>query len=379
MGCGPIRNQGQGFSTKGLPVAVGVPEPLSRRLRRLAVTLGFGGAGGALFAWAGLPAPWLAGAMVATGTAALSGIEVGVPRWARDAVFGLLGISIGAAVTWATLLRMTTWPLSMAMLALAVVAITWAQFGYYRRWFGMDRLTAYFAGLPGALSTVLATATAFSADVRRIAIIQSVRLFALVAVLPLAITAVSGAPSQGRAALAAAVATAASPGDTVLLVTTSAAAGLLLEWLGVPAGLLLGATLASAVFHLLGIVGGGLPDWLLIPGYVVLGALIGSRFVFVDLASIRRAFLAGVGGLAIGLLVSALAAAAVSAAIAIPFGQAWLAFAPGGLEAMAILAFALDLDPAFVGAHQIARFLAMSVAIPLIAVYLSRRPPERRD
>ena len=208
----------------------------------------------------------------------------------------------------------------------------------------------------------------------RIAIVQSVRLFALVAVLPVAITAMSATPAP-QAAGATAV---ASPAGTALLVAAGAAAGFLLEWLGVPAGLLLGATFAGAALPLAGIVAGGLPDWLLIPGYVVLGALIGARFVFVDPASIRRALLAGAGGLAIGLLISAAAAALVTAALAIPFGQAWLAFAPGGLEAMSILAFALDLDPAFVGAHQIARFLAMSVAIPLVAVWLARRRRQGR-
>ena len=49
-----------------------------------------------------------------------------------------------------------------------------------------------------------------------------------------------------------------------------------------------------------------------------------------------------------------------------------VAYAPGGLEAMTILAFALHLDPAFVGAHHLWRFLYVSVMMPLAVAYLAR-------
>jgi len=41
--------------------------------------------------------------------------------------------------------------------------------------------------------------------------------------------------------------------------------------------------------------------------------------------------------------------------------------APGGLEAMMILSFLLGLDPAYIGAHQFARFLGIAVLLPLMA------------
>jgi uncharacterized membrane protein AbrB (regulator of aidB expression) len=40
---------------------------------------------------------------------------------------------------------------------------------------------------------------------------------------------------------------------------------------------------------------------------------------------------------------------------------------------MMILAFALHLDPAFVGAHHLARFLYVSVMMPFAVAYVSRR------
>ena len=49
----------------------------------------------------------------------------------------------------------------------------------------------------------------------------------------------------------------------------------------------------------------------------------------------------------------------------LPFGQLWLAYAPGGVEAMAAMALALHLDPAFVGAHHVLRILGLNLISPL--------------
>jgi hypothetical protein len=52
-----------------------------------------------------------------------------------------------------------------------------------------------------------------------------------------------------------------------------------------------------------------------------------------------------------------------------------VAFAPGGLEAMTVLALALGLDPLYVGAHHLARFFAISFTLPLVAkLFLGRAP-----
>ena len=49
-----------------------------------------------------------------------------------------------------------------------------------------------------------------------------------------------------------------------------------------------------------------------------------------------------------------------------PFAQALVAFSPGGLEAMSLLSIALGLDPLFVSAHHLARFILISVTLPFV-------------
>ena len=52
-----------------------------------------------------------------------------------------------------------------------------------------------------------------------------------------------------------------------------------------------------------------------------------------------------------------------------------MSYAPGALDAMMILALALHLDPIFVGAHHVARFMLISAALPLFVRIYGQTPP----
>ena len=107
-------------------------------------------------------------------------------------------------------------------------------------------------------------------------------------------------------------------------------------------------------------------------GFVTTGAVIGVRFkgtrLGLLLSTLPGAFVSVV--MALGL--SAGFAALGAVLLDLSFGQLWLAYAPGGVEAMAAMAIALRLDPAFVGAHHILRILGLNAVSPL---WLRRRPP----
>jgi uncharacterized membrane protein AbrB (regulator of aidB expression) len=85
---------------------------------------------------------------------------------------------------------------------------------------------------------------------------------------------------------------------------------------------------------------------------------------------------AGISGFAVALAVSVAGALATSAVSDVSFTHVLVAFAPGGLEAMTIMAFALNLDPAYVGSMQIARYIGISLILPLWAKRVSGK---RRD
>jgi uncharacterized protein len=331
--------------------------------------------GGFAFTLVNAPAPWLAGSMLATLPLLAAGARFEIPSILRDAVFLLLGTQIGAAVNWETVAGMGRWPLSLVFLALTVTAIVVSGMAFFRRTQGWDEATAFFAAVPGALSLVLMVANQSGADMPRVTVVQSFRLVFLVAALPLLITGLgplgfgAGAGAEGPHP---SLVQASGALDTLLAIAAGAALGSLFAWARVPAGLMLGAAFANGVLHLLGIVSGALPPGLLTPAYVVLGAAIGDRFAGVRAADIMATLWVGFGGFLLSLVIALVGALAASRIAGVPLAYALVAFAPGGLEAMSALGIALGLDPAYVGVHQIARYLGLSIALPVITGLFAR-------
>ncbi|MGE4250066.1 MAG: AbrB family transcriptional regulator [Parvibaculaceae bacterium] len=335
------------------------------------MTLALGAAGGGAFAVIHFPAPWLAGSMIAAIVAVLCGLKLWVPNALRSAAFIILGVQIGSSVTMETLNTVARWPLSLVMLMVTVAAVTAACYLFYRRMRAWPVADALFSSLPGALGLVVALADEAKADMRRVIIAQSIRLFFLVAALPLIINSLSTHQPPGTVA--------ANPvwWEITLVVAASAAVALLCERLRVPAGLFVGAIVTSALFYVGGIAHGALPAPILILANVVLGTSLAARFQDFTMGELLHALGDGVAGFAIALVISVLGAVLTSLIAGLPFAQTLLAFAPGGLDVMTVIALALNLDPAYVGAHQLARYLAMSLVIPPLTAYLLRRrlPP----
>ena len=332
------------------------------------LTVALGAIGGGMFALAGVPAAWLSGAMIAVAVAAATGFKVHAPDRVRTVVFVVLGTSIGSAVTPETIAEIGAWPGSLGILAVAVVAMIGASTAWLTRVWGWERATARYSSIPGALSQVLVLALRSGADLPRIAFAQSLRLFVLVALMPWLLPGAGDFVPLGDGAHLSLI-------ETGLVLAGGYAAGLLMERLGVPGGALIGGMLVSTGLHATGMVEGRLPGPLLILGFVVTGCVIGVRFGNASFASIRSAFRGSLESVMLALGVSALFAFVAHTLLELPFGQLWLAYAPGGVEAMTIMAFALGLDPAFVGAHHVVRLIVLNLFVPLWLYHAGRRTP----
>jgi membrane AbrB-like protein len=333
-------------------------------IRALAV----GAIGGGLAFMTGVPAPWLAGSLIATIIAIYCNQNLELPDWLRTLAFILLGIQTGTAVNSDTLYRAAQWPLSIACMSVTVVIIVWACMLYYERLRKWNRATAFFASLPGALSMVILLASSSGADMRRVTISQSVRLFFLIAALPVVILVIS--PSTD---VVTATPEASSVFEIIVLVLASAVAGLLFERLRVPAGLILGSALASAALGLGNVIHGGAPVSILIPANVILGVMIGLRFKGISLRELATVFGDGFAGFAIAMVIAVAGAVFTAVVAGLPIALTLLAFAPGGLEAMTIMAFALNLDPAYVAAHQVARYIGLVLLMPAVTGFVLHR------
>ncbi|MCW5682354.1 MAG: AbrB family transcriptional regulator [Xanthobacteraceae bacterium] len=331
--------------------------------------------GGAIFAYLHLPAAWLAGSLVAVSALALAGAPVYVPDLLRKIIFVVLGISLGAAVTPETLAGIRTWPITLSVLVLSLPATMAAVMLYLHYVSGWKYRETLYASAPGALSAVLAMAADAKVDVRMVAFVQTVRVFFLIAALPGALLAAGLSPHAGAVPPAAAVHT-ASLNDMLIMAGTGIASALIAERLRVPAGLMIGPMIVNGVLHGSGYVQGNIPPVLLLISFVVLGAFTGTRFAGTTAAMIRRLFLDSIGAFVVAMIVAVIFAFAASWLSGEDIAKTILAFAPGGLEAMTILAFLIGLDPAFVGAHHLVRFLLIAALLPFIARLLMGKGAE---
>ena len=104
----------------------------------------------------------------------------------------------------------------------------------------------------------------------------------------------------------------------------------------------------------------------------LIGAWVGVRFIGFDWGLFGRSAAAAVGSFLVAIAIAAAFAIAAGFTLGLPFAQTLLAFSPGGLEAMTLLAFALGIDPLYVGAHHLARYFMINVSLPFLVAWLRR-------
>jgi membrane AbrB-like protein len=337
---------------------------------RLALTLGLSAAGGWTATLLGLPAGWIAGGLLTVALASLAGLDTDFPAPLRAPVYLVLGLYAGSGVSAETVHQMQTWPASFGILGLSLVVLISASYWWLHDRCGWDRNAALLASLPGALSFVLAAAEGLKVDMKKVAISQSIRLLLLVELIPL-IALLIGLPHGASRAPAPPT---AGPVDLLILTAAGIVASVVITKLQLPGAWLLGGLVASAALSLGGIVEARLPDILVVPCTIALAAIAGSRFRPGDWAILP--IIAGPALVAVGIasLVSGIAAMLVTLLLGVNFIQTLLAFAPGALETLIILATQMDIDPAYVAAHHVARLLVLVAAVPILARWLDRHP-----
>ncbi|MGL5115925.1 MAG: AbrB family transcriptional regulator [Beijerinckiaceae bacterium] len=335
-------------------------------IRHQVETLAAGVAGAFAFNLVSLPAASLCGAMIAVAMLMMTGRTVELDSRLRDFGFLLAGIGMGAAVTPDMLQGLSRYPVSLAIFAASLVITVVVTQAILRKLTGMDRATAVLSAMPGALSMVLAVAAETpKANVAQITLIQSVRLFALVTLLP-TIVAATGATG----ALPATVAM--SPQTLIIVLSAGLALSWLLDRLKLAAAWIFGGMMASAVAHGGGWATGVVPGLLNEAAFMLVGVYIGIRFSAIRLAALKELLGVALLALAAGVIV-AVGAAWLAASLGVAsFEAALLAYVPGALEAMIVLGGALGLDPIFVGLHHLSRFFGISLLLPFLANWLRR-------
>jgi membrane AbrB-like protein len=215
------------------------------------------------------------------------------------------------------------------------------------------------------MAQVIALSSELGGDLRAVAIVQTVRVLLLVVGLPNALAlfglVVPAVPvPRGPAGFSVL-------GEMILLLAVAVAFAVIFMRLRFPGGLLFGALAGSAILHGSGLVHAALPWWIGSASVVTLGALVGSRFANTSVRMLLAHLGAAFGSFAVSMAVATVFILIVTRLLSFPIANVVIAFAPGAQDTMMVLALALHLDPVYVGAHHLARFLVVTLAVAVAA------------
>ena len=345
------------------------PVPMDPAFRRIlletAETLAFALAGGLTFIFLGLPAGLVSGSVLAVASAAVLGRPMRLPVPLARVCYVIVGTLLGTVVTPETLRGVATWPASIVLLMLASLGMIAATMTYLRVVHRWDPLSALMGASPGSMAQVIALSSELGGDLRAVAIVQTVRVLLLVVGLPNALAlfglVVPAVPvPRGPAGFSVL-------GEMILLLAVAVAFAVVFMRLRFPGGLLFGALAGSAILHGSGLVHAALPWWIGSAAVVTLGALVGSRFANTSARMLLAHLGAAFGSFAVSMAVATVFILIVTRLLSFPIANVVIAFAPGAQDTMMVLALALHLDPVYVGAHHLARFLVVTLAVAVAA------------
>lgn len=333
---------------------------------RVLTNLAVGTLGGAVFAWAGMPLAWMIGAMAATIAAAALGIPMAFSMLLRTAMIAVLGITLGSMFTPETLGRAGAVLPAIALLALFLPLCVGVGYLVMRRVAGQSRPTAFFSSFPGGLTEMVLLGQSFRADTPRVSLVHAVRIVCVVAIIPVWFRFVLGhdVPSS----IPGAPPLDAFPLIEVPILIGCGVLGVPLARLArVPAAVLVGPMVLSAVLHGSGLSSVPPPAPVVAGAQVVIGAAIGTRFAglrFVPLGPVIAS-----GALSAVLMILLAAATAWLGSHLLPWDMQvlFVAFAPGGLTEMMLIAIVIGIDPAFVTTLHMVRILMVVLLAPWVA------------
>lgn len=319
-----------------------------------ALTLSIAAAGGWVMWHFHMPLAWLLGAMIATGLGALLRLPLSMPAFARPPMTALIGAMLGTSFSPAVFEHLGLWLVSLSGLAVFITAAGATVYLYFRKVAGLDHPTAFFSAMPGGLVEMVTLGSERGGDEKTIALIHASRIFLVVLTLPFLIQIFTGSPisRSGAAYVPLSDVALADLAWFAAAVVSGVAIGVLLR---LPARYLMGPMAVSALLHFSGVTNFQMPSVALAAAQIVIGATVGCRFAMASPKEILKVIGLSIGSTLLLLCVSLGFAGALAYFTGDRFIALVLAFSPGGVAEMSIIALSLGIEVPFVVLHHIVR------------------------
>ncbi|MDP1668242.1 AbrB family transcriptional regulator [Phaeovulum sp.] len=341
--------------------------PKGTHLPTLALTLALGTGGGFVARAVHLPLPMLLGSLLAVAAAALAGLKPfgRLPQFPPDLrllFVPIIGVAIGGNFTPQIVAEARLWWPSLVALCLYIPVAHLLGYRALRATGKLDPITTFFGTAPGGLVETVMMGEEMGADVAMLTMLQFLRLILTIIVVPLGFTIATGhaVGSAGGASLVVTHVLSLADWGWIL---GAAALGLALGRASrLPAGVITGPILVSAAMHLSGLSDASPPLWSIMATQIVIGTSLGVRFAGMPLAYFALALRLAAVNVTIFIALAAVFAVALADFVHEPVAAVFLAFAPGGLTEMALIALSLQMSVIYVTAHHVLR-IVLAVAL----------------
>lgn len=350
----------------------------SHPMANRALTFVLAAAGTAVFWLLNLPLPFLFGPMAFCLAGALAHLPLKGFGQVSVAARTILGVAVGASITPEVVAQLPQMALSVALIPIFIAVIAAVGVPFFRKLWGFDAPTAYYAAMPGGLQDMVIFGTEAGGDPRALSLIHATRVLIIVTLAPFLLSHLYGAALTNP--IGAPVAD--LPWYELLIMAAAAWVG----WkggerIGLFGASILGPMIVTAVLSLTGVVHFRPPAEAILAAQFFIGCGIGVHFLGVTWGELTRVVAAGV---AYVLVLAVLAAAFSGLVTALGLGEpvpAFLAFAPGGQAEMTVLAIVTGADLGFVITHHLTRIVIVIVGAPVVAGLIARRrkAPRRSD
>ena len=357
----------------GTPNMTRSPSPVLKH-RALTLALAFCGVG--VFLLLGLPLPFLFGPMTACLLAALIGLPLKGMVVISVAGRTVLGVAVGASVTPALVGQIPQMAASVALIPLYICVIAAVGVPFFRRVYGFDWATSWYAAMPGGLQDMVIFGQEAGGDVRALSLIHATRVLIIVTLAPVILTFGFGQTLDNPIGAPAA--------DLPVSELAIMVAAALIGWkggerIGLFGASILGPLIVTAALSLAGVIHYRPPSEAILTAQFLTGIGIGVGYVGVTLHELRRDVAAGV---VFVLLLAGLAAGFTE--IVVFFGLAepvegFLSFAPGGQAEMTVLAIVAGADLGFVIVHHLTRIMVVITGAPIAARFFRVRERRREE
>jgi membrane AbrB-like protein len=331
------------------------------------------------FFFLNLPAPYLMGSLF--GVWVIGGVLpaiqpfLGVARWVHVPVILGLGVLIGATFTADIFLNIQRWSVTVLTMIFVTVIVTFIGYMFLTRLRGYDPRLAFLCSVPGgqAEATVLAHELVDKDYV--VALFHLIRVTFVFLTTPLLLAILEGqvAVTQSNMVLQSMPSLSELGLPQIVKFLGIAVGGYFAaHFMRIPMPHLTGPIFLSAGLHIVGIVAIPRINEFVIIAQLVIGGAVGARLAQVSFSEVLQYLSDGLVNTVVILAFYLTATFLMSSIMDVSFLEMWLAFVPGGLYEVTLLALIFGFDIAFVACHHTVRIMMVFLTMPFIVTRMKK-------